>query len=73
MKDIYNCVKLVPDMVLSLSYSDIQIKRNGCYVCLRNDIEKTFYELESSNINGILEELFGKKYIRRKCALSYLY
>lgn len=41
MKDVYHTVKLIPDMVLSLNWSDDATyqERKGCLLCLRSDLE----------------------------------
>lgn len=61
MSGIYQNVKLVPDMVLSLDESgDIQ-QRDGCLLCLRNDCEKTRTDKDESAIFQQATALFGEK------------
>lgn len=60
MSEIYQNVKLVPDMVLSLDESGTKQKRNGCLLCLRNDCEKTRTDEEEAAILQQATALFGE-------------
>lgn len=60
MKDIYNNVKLVPDMVLRLNFSGEQVDRKGCLLCLRSDVEKTITNDEIKDVENKAKQLFGE-------------
>lgn len=47
----------VPDIVLSLNYSDLSLKRNGVLCCFRNDKEKTTSSRISAKVNRLCSEL----------------
>lgn len=59
MKNVYNNVKLVPDMVLCRNECVDGLTRSGCLICLRNDLEKTVSSGESAVIAEQLQQLFG--------------
>ena len=61
MKNTYNNVKLVPDMVFYLNKSEKNVARNGAVLCLRNDLERTLSEEDESLIYKQLQQLFGDK------------
>lgn len=60
MNEIYNNVKLVPDMVLLLNQFHFDIKRKGCLLCLRGDIERTRSDQRDNIIRDQAETLFGE-------------
>lgn len=58
----YKNVKLVPDMVLSINESvPCSKKREGCVLCLREDVEKLLTEEEESRLRRELAGFFDKK------------
>lgn len=59
MSKIYNDVKLVPDMVFSLNFSEIHKSRRGALICFRNDIEQTMSIEEIELVKSELTKLFG--------------
>lgn len=60
MKPIYKDVRLVPDVVLSLT-PEVPVKtRHGCLLCLRGDREKTRTEEQEIMIRQQVSELFGE-------------
>jgi len=59
MKPIYNDVRLMPDMVMSLRKDGRGLKRNGCLLCLRSDREKTRTEGQEAIIRRQAETAFG--------------
>lgn len=61
MKNAYNNVKLVPDMVLRRNECVDGTPRSGCLICLRNDLEKTVSLEESAVIAQQLRQLFGDR------------
>lgn len=61
MKKNYNNVLLIPDMALSLNKCKSEAKRDGCILCLRNDIEKTLTEHEALMIREQAKKLFGAR------------
>lgn len=61
MKNAYNDVKLVPDMVFYLDKCEKNVTRNGAILCLRNDLEKTLSEEDESQIYKQIQQLFGDK------------
>lgn len=58
MKGIYNSVKLIPDMVLSLDFS-CDTSRSGCILCLRNDREAVLSVDLKERIKNIACNLFN--------------
>ena len=61
MKNAYNNVKLVPDMVFYLDKCEKNVTRNGAILCLRNDLEKTLSEEDEIRIYKQIQQLFGDK------------
>lgn len=61
MKQAYNNVKLVPDMVFSLNKCKPNIIRDGAILCLRKDLEKNLTEYEESFIYNQVKQIFGDK------------
>lgn len=61
MKDVYRAVKLVPDMVLSLNWSDKVTSqvRKGCILCLRNDLESIYTTEQKQQLYDTLKSVFG--------------
>lgn len=59
MKARYKNVTLMPDMVLFFNKSNVQQKRSGCLLCLRNDCEKTRTKIQEQEIRRQAEQLFG--------------
>lgn len=59
MKDVYpRCnVLFVPDIVLALERTFINIERNGVLVCMRNDIEK---RIDDNSIQELLKQLSAR-------------
>ena len=60
MKASYKNVKLIPDMVLFLNECKSDLNRNGCIICLRNDLEKTLTDSQQQTIYTEAEKLFNK-------------
>lgn len=63
MKPIFRNVCLVPDMVLSLNYDDLDKQRKGCILCLRSDLERTRTEEQDAIIRQQARNLFGEQLI----------
>ena len=61
MKTLYRDVSLVPDMVFSMNESDIQKKREGCLLCLRDDRERTCTTADHETIESAVHSLFHEK------------
>jgi len=61
MKDVYRSVKLVPDMVLSMNWCDIETERMGCLLCLRKDCERLCTEKEEEQLYSMLQTVFGEE------------
>ena len=59
MCSLYNNVKIVPDMVLSLDRTNGQEKRKGCILCLRWDCERTRTRAEDHAIRKKASDIFG--------------
>lgn len=59
MKSVYRDVRLMPDMVLSLSPEMTSNSRCGCLLCLRSDCEKTRTQEQESEIRQQVASLFG--------------
>ena len=59
MRNIYNDVKLVPDMVLRLNKCKTGIERKGCILCLRSDREKTISKEQETLLKNNLMQMFG--------------
>lgn len=60
MVGIYQDVKLVPDMVLSLPRQGAARERKGCLLCLRGDHEKTRTAEQELLLRQQVEDLFGE-------------
>lgn len=65
MKQIYPYlnVLLIPDIVLSLDFSDFKTQREGIIICFRDDKEKALSEKSKSLL---IEKLKNKEYFVRK-------
>lgn len=59
MKNAYNNVKLVPDMVFYLDKCKKNIARDGAILCLREDLERTLREEDEILIYKQIQQLFG--------------
>lgn len=59
MKRNYKNVAIAPDMVLRMNYCNSDKKREGCILCLRNDLEKTLTIEQEKIIHEQLSEIFG--------------
>lgn len=57
MNKYYKNVKLIPDMVLSLNECN-SYDREGCIICLRDDVEKTISKENEYILKNKLENLF---------------
>ncbi len=62
MKEAYRCVKLVPDMVLSLNMCQGDTERSGCALCLRDDCEKTRTDAEETVLMEQVTTMFGENW-----------
>lgn len=60
MKPVYQDVRLVPDMVLSLKKDTYNLSRKGCLLCLREDCEKTRTQQDEEKIRQQAAQLFGE-------------
>lgn len=63
MADVYRNVKLVPDVVLSLNHTNVDVERKGCLICLRSDCEKTMTADQYNLVLKQAEGLFGNDII----------
>lgn len=72
MKKIYNNVKLVPDIVLTLDYTHYNFNRNGCLLCLRNDCEKTLRSDDEKQIYRTIFKLFGENIKKTDTCVDYM-
>ena len=59
MKDLYNDVRLMPDLVMFLKFNLPDINRENALMVLRNDCEKTLNPADKQQIYDILEQEFG--------------
>lgn len=59
IKGAYKNVKLCPDMVFSLNKYNNSNNRNGCLLCLRNDLERTMSSKDISFLIERVENLFN--------------
>lgn len=71
MREAYKNVKLIPDMVLALNESEENLKREGCLLCLRNDVEKTLSLEETKLVHEIVERQFRGKVKETETVLDY--
>lgn len=71
MKQAYNNVKLVPDMVFSLNKCEKNITRDGAIICLRNDLERTLTEEDEAFIYEQTYQLFGGKIIKTDMCVGH--
>ena len=67
----YNNVGLTPDMVLRLNECRSGIKREGCVLCLRSDIEKTLDEEGRKSIEEQIHRLFNGQVVYRDMEMPY--
>lgn len=58
MRLAYRDVKLIPDMVLTMDESRRGQKRQGCLICLRQDVEGTLCEADREAVRASAERLF---------------
>lgn len=58
MQKAYQNVVLVPDMVLSLDFSEEKFAREGCLLCLRSDLEKTMSDTSLNEIKKVASDIF---------------
>ena len=84
MSNTYNNVKLIPDMVLSL-VEESDFTRDGCLVCLRNDVEKLISDDDTNKLLDHINNMFDNvEYVNtvlnynvsidnRKCELSNIF
>lgn len=70
MKEIYNNVILVPDIVLSLGYISNNISKDKIIVCLRKDNEKTKYADKLLNILSKQENCYFTDNIAKEKNIS---
>ncbi len=70
MNGIYNDVKLIPDMVLSLKYSS-NASRNGCILCFRDDDEAVLTDEIKDIIKNIVDVLFENNVKYSDTVLDY--
>ena len=59
MKDLYNDVKLIPDLVLSINLDVQDMVRRGALMALRHDCEKTLNSVKEKQINDVLNKYYG--------------
>jgi len=59
MKEVYRNVSLVPDMVLRMNKCKQGVKRSGCLLCLRNDLEKTRTEEQEQLVRTQISKVYG--------------
>lgn len=71
MKDAYNHVKLIPDMVLFLNEVQPISKRNGCLICLRNDVEQTLTISDKERVVSITRGIFQENIKITDTVLDY--
>ena len=71
MKDIYNDVKLFPDMVLYLNEYKETKRINLCLLCLRSDIEKTLKENEKKSLENNVKIMFDNNYKYTDMCVKY--
>ena len=70
MKGVYDNVKLIPDMVLSLKFSS-DANRNGCVLCLRNDRESVLTAESRKRIKDIACNLFDDNVTSSDTVIAY--
>lgn len=71
MKNAYNNVKLVPDMVFSLNKCEKNVVRDGAVLCLRKDLERTLGKEEEILIYNQIQQLFGDKITKTDMCVGY--
>lgn len=61
MKEAYQTVKLIPDMVFSMNWCDEALcqERKGCILCIRNDLESIYTEQQKKSLYDMLKPVFG--------------
>ena len=72
MKQVYNDVSLVPDMVLSMNHCREGTCRDGCIICLRMDKERTRSDAQNQEIEQQMVALFGDKVQRLDMIKDYM-
>lgn len=71
MKNVFKNVKLVPDLVLSLDFTETKLERKGCIICLRSDIEATLSTKEKKHVEISSKKLFGENVVNSDTVLAY--
>ncbi len=72
MKKAYRNVKLFPDMVLFFDESKNKNNyKNGCIICLREDVEKTLQPIKEKYLIEICGQMFGENVHRSNTVLDY--
>lgn len=71
MREAYNNVKLVPDMVFSLNKCGKKVFREGAVLCIRSDLERTLTEEEEFHIVNQAQQLFGDKIIKTDMCIGH--
>ena len=71
MCQLYQNVKLVPDMVLSMNKCEEEAQRTGCLLCLRNDREKTRTDADEQGIIRQMQVIFGDGVARTDMQAGY--
>lgn len=71
MRGLYNNVKLMPDMVLSLDCMAENSPRSGCILSLRRDHEKTRTQATEKKIHTVVSALFGSRVTELDMVVDY--
>lgn len=71
MMEAYENVKLIPDMVLFLDRSIPDVNRNGCLLCLRNDLEKTLSSDDEKSTLSQVQDIFGDNFQRTDMCVDH--
>lgn len=71
MKRVFKNVKIAPDVVLSLDFTNIKLPRKGVLICLRSDTEAILSKDELEKIDIIGKKIFGNNITKIDTVLEY--
>lgn len=71
MKKVFNNVKMIPDLVLSLDYSNINSSRNGAIMCIRHDTEAILSREDIRRLDKTIKKMFNDEVLYSDTVLEH--